>query len=123
MKQLLIKVPDELMEQLNNLPNKSQTVREAIEAYLSGKTTPASSSSELLSIEAMLDVRFAALLEAINSKLTIKPTEEFVPKAPDPITGYACCLNEQKPCKHWAWDGVKQSYTNNLTGEVREIYL
>ena len=112
-----------LSEEAINIINLQENQSKYIEDLILSKTTPASSSSELLSIEAMLDARFAALLEAINSKLTIKPTEEFVPKAPDPITGYSCCLNEQKPCKHWAWDGVKQSYTNNLTGEVREIYL
>jgi hypothetical protein len=122
MKQLLIKIPDELMEQLNKLPNKSQTVREAIEAYLSGKTTTANSNTELLSIEAMLDERVELLLEAINN---IQPVvkEELKPAAPDPSTGYPCCLNDVKPCKHWQWDGVQQTYVNLLTGELKNISL
>lgn len=32
----------------------------------------------------------------------------------------ACCLLK-KPCQHWIWDGTSQSYTNSLTGEVREV--
>lgn len=43
----------------------------------------------------------------------------FVPKAPDPITGYPCC-QLKKPCKHWAWDGNMGVWQNDLTGEIKE---
>lgn len=36
-----------------------------------------------------------------------------------PLLARACCLNKVKPCKHWNWTG--ESYTNILTGEIREV--
>lgn len=115
-----ITISEEANNKLNLQENKSKYIEDLI---LSKPTQAAPSGTDLLSIESMLDIRFAALLDVLDKKLAIKPTEEFVPKAPDPNTGYPCCLNEKKPCKHWTWDGVKQSYTNTLTGEVREIYI
>jgi hypothetical protein len=51
------------------------------------------------------------------------PTKEaFVPKAPDPVMGYPCCM-KKAPCKHWKWDGVTESYINELTGEVKPAEL
>lgn len=44
----------------------------------------------------------------------------FVPKPPDPETGYPCCLGK-RPCKHWQWDGNKSAYVNSLTGKEREV--
>ena len=43
----------------------------------------------------------------------------FVPRPPDPETGYPCCLLK-RPCKHWVWDGNSGVWTNLLTGRVRE---
>lgn len=50
------------------------------------------------------------------------PTEKFVPRAPDPETGYPCCL-KARPCKHWVWDGNRSAYINSLTGKEREAVL
>lgn len=47
---------------------------------------------------------------------------EFVPKPPDPETGYPCCLGK-RPCKHWVWDGNVSAYVNSLTGKEREAEL
>lgn len=44
----------------------------------------------------------------------------FVPKPPDPETGYPCCLGK-RPCKHWQWDGNRSAYVNSLTGKEREV--
>ncbi len=44
----------------------------------------------------------------------------FVPSAPDPDIGYACCT-KQKPCKHWQFDGVSQVWVNELTGKTRDV--
>ena len=46
-------------------------------------------------------------------------TVPFVPKPPDPETGYPCC-QKARPCRHWQWDGNKQAYVNELTGKERE---
>lgn len=32
----------------------------------------------------------------------------------------SCCKNRQ-PCRHWLWDGVKQTYTNSISGRVVEV--
>ena len=47
--------------------------------------------------------------------------EPFVPRPPDPETGYPCCLNERKPCKHWTFDGNQAVWVNSLTGKTREV--
>lgn len=46
----------------------------------------------------------------------------FVPKAPDPVMGFPCC-QKKAPCKHWKWDGVTESYVNEITGEVKPAEL
>lgn len=122
MGQINIRLDDELHVRLRQVESISEFIRDAIKEKLDDKQSKG--STDLLSIEAMLDERFMPLVDLIEEKFSnIKPTEEFVPKAPDPTTGYPCCTNDKKPCKHWQWDGVKQSYTNTITGEVREIYL
>ncbi len=49
-----------------------------------------------------------------------KEPEVFTPKPPNPETGYPCCLNERKPCKHWTFDGTLGLWANSLTGKTRE---
>lgn len=51
-----------------------------------------------------------------------KLKEEFVPRPPDPKTGYPCC-QDIKPCKHWQWDGNTSSWLNQLTGKTREAAI
>ena len=119
MKQLNVRLDDELHARLREVESISEFIRDAIKEKLDGKSK---GSSDLISIEAMLDERVELLLDAINNFQPAKQ-EEFKPAAPDPGTGYACCLNEVKPCKHWQWDGVKQSYLNLLTGELKNISL
>ena len=48
--------------------------------------------------------------------------EAFVPKPPDPETGYPCCTKD-KPCKHWTFDGTTSSWVNTITGKTREVAL
>lgn len=45
---------------------------------------------------------------------------EFIPKPPDPETGYPCCL-KQVPCKHWVYNGTEGYWKNILTGKTREV--
>lgn len=44
----------------------------------------------------------------------------FVPSAPDPNTGYPCCI-KQAPCKHWIFNGAESHWKNELTGKTREV--
>jgi len=59
-------------------------------------------------------------LEVPLVKEVLKEPEVFVPKAPDPVTGYPCCL-KSNPCKHWSYDGNKQMWINSLTGGTKVI--
>ncbi len=51
---------------------------------------------------------------------TVVKDEPFVPRPPDPLTGYPCC-EKAKPCKHWQWDGNRGVWVNELTGKTREV--
>lgn len=42
----------------------------------------------------------------------------FVPRPPDPETGYPCC-EKSTPCKHWQWDSSLAGWVNSLTGKTR----
>lgn len=44
---------------------------------------------------------------------------EFVPKPPDPETGYPCCV-KARPCKHWVFDDLESLWRNSLTGKTKE---
>lgn len=44
---------------------------------------------------------------------------DFVPKPPDPETGYPCCT-KARPCKHWVWDDIETVWRNTLTNKTRE---
>lgn len=45
--------------------------------------------------------------------------DNFVPRPPDPDTGYPCC-EKKRPCKHWHFNGDKGKWINELTGKERE---
>jgi hypothetical protein len=67
--------------------------------------------------------------EFIHNALSGKPTWEKTVELPKEFWGSstlvvgstparACCL-QRSPCTHWKWDGLAETYTNVLTGEVR----
>jgi hypothetical protein len=64
-----------------------------------------------------------APLENKNPKNTIGSatpnSDTFVPKPPDPTTGYPCCLG-RSPCKHWVWDDMDTQWKNTITGATRD---
>lgn len=68
----------------------------------------------------------AAMAEAtphsqVKEKLSAPKDDVFVPRPPDPETGYPCC-QQNKPCKHWQWDtSTGEGYVNTLTGKVKEV--
>ena len=65
------------------------------------------------------------VLELINK--AISPTSfpaaavstDFVPRPPDPVTGYPCC-EKNAPCKHWVWDDMNTIWKNTLTGMTKD---
>lgn len=114
-----------LSEEAIAIINQQENQSKYLEDLILGNKTTRAAGVDLLSIEAMLDERFMPLVDLIEERFQklMVPKGELEPKEAEPVMGYACCLNEKKPCKHWTWDGVKQSYTNTITGEVREIYI
>lgn len=113
MKQLLVKIDDGLMNRLNELPNKSETVREAIVAYLDKLGSPEAEISTGLSEDRVREI----IKEELSKREPV--TSRFVPRPPDPDTGYPCC-NKSTPCKHWAWDNVESLWKNTITNKTRE---
>lgn len=111
MKQLLIKITDELDSKLRTIPNKSDFVRQAIEEKLEGKLQPSVDSSGITREEVIELIK----LHSISSE-----PKPFVPMPPDPHTGYPCCEGK-KPCKHWIWDSGLTCYVNTITGKQKEI--
>lgn len=68
----------------------------------------------------------AAIAEAtphsqVEEKLSAPKDDVFVPRPPDPETGYPCC-QQNKPCKHWQWDTYTgEGYVNTLTGKMKAV--
>lgn len=81
------------------IPNKSEWLHQ----MLSGTLT-----------EKKLD-EAAAHIDAVATK--------FVPKPPDPNTGYPCCQSATHRCKHWVWDTNEAIYRNTLTNKTMEASL
>lgn len=53
----------------------------------------------------------------------IKQAPEYDPEvAKKQLSGELnCCLNEQRPCKHWVWDSqTGEGYRNVLSGRYKE---
>ncbi len=111
MKQLLIRLDDDIHSALDELPNKSEFVRQAILEKLSG-TPGVPAAPQSISREEILSM--------IRLELAKQPVSNtFVPRPPDPELGYPCC-QKNSPCKHWTFDGVEDIWTNTLTGATRE---
>lgn len=54
------------------------------------------------------------------------PKPDILGGPPDPyvtattIMVPPCCFGKS-PCKHWAYDGLKEAYVNSISGEIKEI--
>lgn len=129
MKQLLVKIDDELHAQLEQFPNKSETVRLAIISYL--EAGPSDGHKTCMTKEEVLDLIKTYIPmgpSTPNNSTTLVPNSipglttgaAFVPKPPDPETGYPCCSG-RTPCKHWVWDDMGTEWKNSLTGKTREV--
>lgn len=121
---------------IKDKPNRSRYIEELIKQDIQQqnvKPITRSVASELLADESFFrelsgrvrsDSR-VPMTPDNPSQLTASPItspnpEPFVPKPPDPITGYPCCqLN--KPCKHWTFNGLEGVWVNELTGKTRSV--
>lgn len=122
---ITIRIDDKLWPYIKNQPNKSRYIRGLIkdQVYAERDLPIANRVKELL----MADEAFWLELTERNTNSAIRPSyiqstptkEPFIPRPPDPATGYPCCTRPS-PCKHWQWDDVAQHNVNLLTGAVRE---
>lgn len=124
-KPISIKLSENLWVYIKDKPNKSRYIEELIKQDIQQaqvKPIVQSVMQELLSNESF----FREMSERMNiqsiKRVVEAPTsssEPFVPKPPDPITGYPCCLKEI-PCKHWSFNGADDQWVNVLTGEIKD---
>lgn len=127
-KPISIKLDEKLWIFIKDKPNKSRYVEELIKEDIQGQQTKPivqAVINELLGSEVFFAEIRARIGNSTTNSIPISgPTQNtattFVPKPPDPITGYPCC-QQSKPCKHWHWDEIDQVYRNELTGAVREV--
>jgi hypothetical protein len=64
---------------------------------------------------------YMALSPVQKTEVKEKLVEAFVPSPPDPETGYPCCQNKRKPCKHWHYDGAEGFWENEFTHERIDV--
>lgn len=135
MKKILVLLDDETANLLDGKKNKSKFIREAIK-YISMdistdtldgmRQSYALVAKRLKEIDSKLDYLTGPVISDAGLQGPIQPTEiatipkPFVPKAPDPVTGYPCCT-KKVPCKHWAFNTETSIWTNELTGETKEV--
>lgn len=119
-----ISVNDKLWPHIKDKPNKSRFIGELIKEHIHGsieKPIVLTVKNALLVDEifiAELAERMKKGTSSPSSSTTTLPKEPFIPRPPNPTTGYPCC-SSPVPCKHWQWDDIQQHHINNLTGAVR----
>jgi len=125
------RLSEEAIEVLNNQQNQSKFLEDLIlERTSTGGILTMSQLNDLL------EEQTSTLLEAIGgipksqekqyssvpSKINIPSVVsggQFVPKPPDPITGYPCCRGSA-PCKHWVFEEIDALWKNTITGATRD---
>lgn len=105
-----ITIDQEAVNILNEQENKSQY----IEDLILNRVTEQSILTEQRVIELIKEHARQELTTA--DKFVPEP---FVPRPPDPITGYPCCV-KKSPCKHWAFDQNMFEWVNSITGNRRD---
>lgn len=142
MKKILISVDDDIVEILERADNKSAYIRKAILAEQDNNLTQEVRRLSMLVdgfVDDLRDIKVhidfikqnmssngarSALGVIDDTVLEMKNVavtkgSEFVPRPPDPETGYPCC-NGRSPCKHWVWSGIDGAWKNTLTGKTRD---
>lgn len=110
-----IYVRDEDMEKWKALKDKSTKIHEML-VGIPPTYTPQSATT--------LSPGFKGIVDGVHVVVPQTPTsisQPFVPKPPDPETGYPCCQSTTHQCKHWVFDGVRSAWVNTLTGKEREV--
>lgn len=131
-KPISIKLSERLWVYIKDKPNKSRYIEELIKQDVQQaqvKPIVQSVMRELLSNESFFREMSERLTKPTTQEM-IFPTQlmdplldkleqPFVPKPPDPATGYPCC-QKQVPCKHWSFNGADDLWINILTGETKD---
>jgi len=127
------RLSEEAIEVLNNQQNQSKFLEDLI---LERTRTGSTGILTMSQLNDLLEEQTSTLLEAMGGmpksqekQYSSVPTKinipevvsgaQFVPKPPDPVTGYPCCQG-RSPCKHWVWDESETLWTNSLTGATRD---
>lgn len=118
-KPISIKLDERLWVYVKSKTNKSRYIEQLIKQDLHQQQLQPIVSAvmqELLSNE----VFFSEMQERLTGTKVIKTEkeEQFVPKPPDPQTGYECC-ERSSPCKHWVFDDNDEVWRNILTGATK----
>lgn len=122
-KPISVKLDERLWVHVKNKINRSKYIEELVKQDIQQeqiKPIVQSVANELLTNESFFNElkERLSITNGITYSSEKRNTEEFVPKAPDPVVGYDCCQQE-KPCKHWVWDVNKALWINSLTGGAR----
>lgn len=126
-KPLGIRLEDSLWRHVKNKPNHSRYVEGLIKQDIQMEHTKPiveAVKQELMQNEGF----FFELSQRLGTKRldVVSPTggvgksesQVFVPRPPDPHSGYPCC-QKTSPCKHWKFNDVEQYWVNELTGEIK----
>jgi hypothetical protein len=128
-KPMSFRLDEKLWVFIKNKPNKSRYIEELVKQDIQQaqvKPIVQSVIQELLVNESFfremgerLKVKPQVIPDVTGSHVEIRP-EPFIPKPPDPVTGYPCCQKTDYRCKHWEFDATGEGWVNTLTGEIRE---
>lgn len=130
-KPISIKLDESLWVHIKNKTNKSAYISELIKQDIQAQQTKPivdAVRSKLLEDEVFVrELSERLKVKPITNMLPTQLTEplldkqSFVPRPPNPQTGYPCCQLE-KPCKHWVWNSdTGEGYVNSITGEIRVV--
>lgn len=113
-----------LSEEATAVLDKQTNATEFLEALILGNYQRPLEVVSAQTLQALLEAEFEKLgkLPQMAPPVTqtgLGSSEVFVPRPPDPATGYPCC-EKATPCKHWAFDGIGGVWRNSLTGATKE---
>lgn len=121
-KPVSIKLDEQLWVYIKNKTNKSRFISELIKQDMQAqviKPIVDGVREKLLQDEVFISEISSRMSKAGSTAYISSPVNApFVPRPPDPTTGYPCC-SKATPCKHWTFDGTDDVWTNTLTGATR----
>jgi hypothetical protein len=106
----LFRLSDEAIAILESKPNASRFVEDLI--LKGGEGISRGEAMILDRLEKLeLQNKSAPEIAAITGQALHIPPINVLPP---------CCFGKS-PCKHWAYDGLKEAYVNSISGEIKDI--